>query len=525
MLRLSLVKHLEKFQKVLWVKGEFMEIRLGTISEIRKESFDALVLISFEGKPIRKIFSDALTKFINGVIESEKFKSSFGEVIVVHRPSIPKKFNFNKIVIVGGGKENKFDVESLRKIGSIVSKGASKYNYSSCVFLVDWNVNKVDKIYGFKGLVEGLLLGTYKFDKFISKKEEKNENKLSSVFVVKPVVKYDLNKIIHNTKIVIDSVFLARDLQNLPSNIATPSYISDVVKAECEKVGIRVKVIDKNEARELGMNLFLAVSKGSNEEPKFVVMEYEGGGDKWYGLIGKGITFDTGGISLKPSDKMEDMKFDMSGAASVIGTIIAVAKIGLKVNVVGIVPLTENMPGGSATKPGDIVRGMGGIFVEIVNTDAEGRLILADALEYVKRYKPEFVIDIATLTGACVVALGNEAAGLLGNDDNLKSILKKSSQRTFERVWELPLWEEYDEYIKSDFADVKNVGNRYGGAITASAFLKKFVDYKWAHLDIAGTAYSEKDKYYIPKGGTGFGVRLLVDVLESIEKHESSFNS
>lgn len=215
---------------------------------------------------------------------------------------------------------------------------------------------------------------------------------------------------------------------------------------------------------------------------------------------------------------MEEMKFDMSGAASVIATIITLAKLKLKVNVVGITPLTENMPGGRATKPGDIVRGMGGVYVEIINTDAEGRLILADALEYAKRYKPEFVIDIATLTGACVVALGHEAAGLMGNDDSLKSIIKNSSQRTFERVWELPLWDDYDEYIKSNFADVKNVGNRYGGAITAAAFLKKFVDYKWAHLDIAGVAYTDKEKYYIQKGGTGFGVRLFVDVFKNLSK-------
>ncbi|MFN4244551.1 MAG: leucyl aminopeptidase [Brevinematia bacterium] len=491
-----------------------MEIQLSSVSDLKKNNFDALVLVSFEGKPFKRIFNSTLTKIINNVINEEKFVSKFGEVITIYKPSIPKGFKFNKIIVVGGGSEDKFDVESLRRLGSIVSKNASKYNYSSCAFLIDWSI-KIDKIRGFEGLIEGLLLGNYKFDKFISKKD-KTGLELDSVIVVKPNVKADFDKIIKDVKIVIDSVFLARDLQNLPSNIATPTYISNFAKDECDKVGVKVKVIDRKEAEELGMNLFLAVAKGSNEEPKFVVMEYEGGGDKWYGIIGKGITFDTGGISLKPSDKMEDMKFDMSGAASVIATIIALAKLGLKVNVVGIVPLTENMPGGSATKPGDIVKGMGGVYVEIINTDAEGRLILADALEYVKRYKPEFVIDIATLTGACVVALGHEASGLLGNDDNLKSIIKKSSQRTFERVWELPLWDDYDEYIKSDFADVKNVGNRYGGAITASAFLKKFVDYKWAHIDIAGTAYSEKEKYYIPKGGTGFGVRLLVDVFKNL---------
>lgn len=495
-----------------------MELVVKPISEVKRERVDALVIFSFEGEEIKKVVSPSIAKLVNEVIKSEKFSSKFGEMLVIYKSGLPKNFNFGKIIVLGAGKKEKFNTESVRKLGSVISNNASKYNYSSVCVADNLWVKDVDKKRGFRALIEGILLGTYKFDKFLSKKEDDKDIKLSKVIIVKPNIKLNFGEVIDRVRVVVDSVFLARDLQNLPSNIATPTYISNVAKEECEKVGVKVRIIDKKEAEEMGMNLFLAVAKGAAEEPKFVVMEYEGGGDKWYGLVGKGVTFDTGGISLKPSDKMEDMKFDMSGAASVIATMVAIAKLKLKINVVGITPLTENMPGGRATKPGDIVKGMGGIYVEIINTDAEGRLILADALEYIKRYKPEFVIDTATLTGACMVALGYEAAGLMGNDEEVKQIIKKSSDETYERVWELPLWDDYDEYIKSNFADVKNVGNRYGGAITAAAFLKKFVDYKWAHLDIAGTAYSEKEKYYIPKGGTGFGVRLFVDIFEKIQR-------
>lgn len=492
-----------------------MEILVKSQSKIKEEKADALVVFSYEDKEVERVLSLPLTKVINETINSEKFSSKFGEVLIIPKSALSKNLRFNKVMIVGAGKKDKYNEESIRKLGSVISRNAEKYNYSSVVISDTWFSKNLNNVLEFRALVEGILLGSYKFDKFISKKED--GEKLSKVIISRPKTRLDFDKEVDRVKIISEGVFLARDLQNLPSNIATPGYIANVAKEECEKVGVKVKIIEKDEAEKMGMNLFLAVARGSNEEPKFVVMEYEGGGgNSWFAILGKGITFDTGGISLKPSEKMEEMKFDMSGAASVIATMVTVAKLGLKINVVGVTPLTENMPSGKATKPGDIVKGMGGIYVEIINTDAEGRLILADALEYVKRYNPKFVIDIATLTGACIVALGHEAAGLMGNDEKLKKIIKKSSERTFERVWELPLWDEYDEYIKSNFADIKNVGNKYGGAITAAAFLKKFVNYSWAHLDIAGTAYSDKEKYYIPKGGTGFGVRLLVDVLENL---------
>lgn len=484
-----------------------IDINVNFVDSFKSKEANALVI---------PIFEDTKTKGFgkfSGIIQNiiSESKPSFGEVIVIHKPSIGKSLKFEKVLLISLGKEEKLDYETIRKLGGIIGSGANKYKFSSCTIADTWYRKKLDKETSIRALLEGIFLGTYTFEEFFSEKKTKvNLKEVNIEF------KGNFEKAIEETRIVSESVFLARDLQNLPSNIATPTYIANVAKEECEKVGISVKIIEKEEAEKLGMNLYLAVARGSEERPKFVVMEYKGGGDKWYSIAGKGITFDTGGISIKPSERMEEMKYDMSGAASVIGSMIAIARLGLKVNIVGITPLTENMPSGKATKPGDIVKSMGGTSVEIINTDAEGRLILADALEYVKKYNPEFVIDIATLTGACVVALGHEAAGLMGNNSELIEMIKKSSQRTGERVWELPLWDEYNEYIKSDFADVKNVGNRYGGAITAAAFLKKFTNYKWAHMDIAGVAYTDKEKFYIKKGGTGFGVRLFVELFKSL---------
>ncbi len=484
-----------------------IDINVNFVDTFKSKEAKALIIPVFEDTKTKGF--GKLSQTIENIVSESK--PNFGEVIVLHKPYLTKSLKFEKVLLISLGKEEKFDYETLRKLGGIIGSAASKYKFSSCTIANTWYRKKLDKEASIRALVEGIFLGTYTFEEFFSEKKEKiNLKEVNIEF------KGNFEKAIEETRIIAESVFFARDLQNLPSNIATPTYIANAAKEECEKVGISVKIIEKEEAKKLGMNLYLAVAKGSDENPKFVVMEYKGGGDKWFSLVGKGITFDTGGISLKPSEKMEEMKYDMSGAASVIGTMIAIARLGLKVNVVGITPLTENMPSGKATKPGDIVKSMGGISVEIINTDAEGRLILADALEYAKKYNPEFVIDIATLTGACVVALGHEAAGLMGNNSELIDKIKKSSQRTGERVWELPLWDEYNEYIKSDFADIKNVGNRYGGAITAAAFLKKFTNYKWAHLDIAGVAYTDKEKFYIKKGGTGFGVRLFVDMFKSL---------
>jgi leucyl aminopeptidase len=265
-----------------------------------------------------------------------------------------------------------------------------------------------------------------------------------------------------------------------------------------------------------GMGALLGVARGSHEPPKFIILEYRGAArsERPIVLVGKTVTFDSGGISLKPAENMEQMKADMTGGAAVLAAIRAAARLRLPLNIVGLIPATENMPGGRATKPGDILTSLSGKTIEVINTDAEGRLILADALTYAARYKPEVLVDIATLTGACVVALGNHAIGVLGNDERLIGELKDAGEHCGERAWQLPLWEEYFEQIKSDVADVKNTGGRPGGTITAAAFLSKFVgDATWAHLDIASTDWSDRERAYLPKGATGVGTRLLIQFL------------
>ena len=306
---------------------------------------------------------------------------------------------------------------------------------------------------------------------------------------------------------------LARGLQMLPGNVCTPAYLAEIARQLGKAYDFRVTVLRRADLEKNGFGGLLAVAQGSAEEPRFIVLEYRGGGkNPPICLIGKGVTFDSGGISIKPAQNMEEMKYDMSGAAAVLGTFEALGQLTPAINVVGLIPATENLPSGTAIKPGDVIRSHLGKTIEVINTDAEGRLILCDALSYARRYKPACVIDAATLTGAIVIALGNTATGLMGNDDQLMEEIRKAGIKAGERCWPLPLWDEYRELIKSDVADVKNSGGRAAGSITAGWFLREFVDgFPWAHLDIAGTAYTEKDQPDLARGPTGVGVRLFTE--------------
>ena len=308
---------------------------------------------------------------------------------------------------------------------------------------------------------------------------------------------------------------LARNLQMLPGNVCTPEYLAGIARDLGRAYGFKVTVLGRAQIEKDGMGALLSVAQGSVQEPRFISLEYRGAGrDAPVCLVGKGITFDSGGISLKPADKMEEMKYDMSGAAAVLGTFETLGQLKPAINVVGLVPSTENLPSGTATRPGDVVRSHFGKTIEIVNTDAEGRLILADALSYARRFKPACVIDAATLTGAVVIGLGNHAVGLMGNDDRLLEEVRQAGDRAGERCWPLPLWDEYREQIRSDVADVKNSGGRPAGSITAAWFLREFVDgYPWAHLDIAGTAYLDSERAGLAKGPNGLGVRLFSEFL------------
>ncbi len=304
----------------------------------------------------------------------------------------------------------------------------------------------------------------------------------------------------------------AKDLGNLPGNVCTPTYLANQAQALARRYKLKIKVLNRPEMQKLGMGTLLSVARGSAEPPKLIVLEYHGGpkNQKPVALVGKGVTFDTGGTSLKPAGEMDEMKFDMSGAGSVLGTLRAVAEMKLPINVVGIIPATENMPGSRATKPGDIVKSMSGQTVEILNTDAEGRLILCDALTYAERYQPSAVIDIATLTGACVIALGHVVSGLFANDDALAKEVLAAGEAAQDRAWHLPLHDEYQEQLKSNFADFANIGGRPAGAVTAACYLSRFAKkFKWVHLDIAGTAWKSGRE----KGSTGRPVPLLTQFL------------
>src|SRR3569623_1839713 len=314
-------------------------------------------------------------------------------------------------------------------------------------------------------------------------------------------------------KAVAEGIKLTKDLGNLPPNICTPGYLADQARTLAKRhKTIMVEVLDRGDMEKLGMGALLAVARGSQEPPKLIVVQYRGGkkNDKSVALVGKGVTLDSGGISIKPAQAMDEMKFDMCGAASVLGTLETIALLKLPLNVVGVIPSTENLPSGTATKPGDVVTSLSGQTIEILNTDAEGRLILCDALTYTERFEPDVVIDIATQTGACVVALGKHASGLLGNNEALIHDLLKAGKETGDRAWELPLWEDYQDQLKPHFADMANVGGRDGGTITAACFLSRFTKkFQWAHLDIAGTAWLTGDK----KGATGRPVPLLTQYL------------
>ncbi len=309
-----------------------------------------------------------------------------------------------------------------------------------------------------------------------------------------------------------EGIAFAKDLGNTPPNVCTPAFLADAAKKMGKSHGIKVDVLEQKDMEKLGMGSFLSVSKGSRNPPKFIIMQHNGGkkGDKPAVLVGKGITFDTGGISIKPAPDMDEMKYDMSGAGSVLGTMKAIALMKLPLNVVGLVPSCENMPDGAATRPGDIVKSMSGQTIEILNTDAEGRLILCDALTYAERYQPSAVVDIATLTGACVVALGTIASGMYSNKDSLAQEMIKAGDAAHDRVWHMPLWDDYQEQLRSNFADMANIGGRPAGSITAACFLARFAKkFDWAHLDVAGTAYKSGRE----KGSTGRPVGLLCHFL------------
>jgi leucyl aminopeptidase len=413
-----------------------------------------------------------------------------------------------RVLLVAMGLRKEFSEnayrESVRGAAAALKELEAK---DAAFFLVDTKVSSRSVSWNLRQAVLGIREALYRFDVL---KSQKAANGPALAHVTLPLaVSAQLEGALAEAQATADGAELARTLGNLPSNICTPSYLAEEAKKLARAFKLQIEVLERRDLERLGMGAFLAVANASHQPPKLIVLRYSGAAKtkKPLALVGKGITFDTGGISLKPAGEMDEMKFDMSGAGSVLGTLRALAGMRAPLNVVGVIPACENMPGGQATKPGDVVTTLSGQTVEILNTDAEGRLILCDALTYASRFEPEVVIDVATLTGACVIALGHVATGLFANDQALADEIREAADEAWDRVWQMPLWQDYQEQLRSNFADFANIGGRPGGSITAACFLARFTrEMRWAHLDIAGTAWkSGRDK-----GSTARPVPLLV---------------
>ncbi len=459
---------------------------------------------------------------LSGLIKRERLDASLEHVDFLFEPFGLK---CEQLMLVGLGETDKLDQAKIRKLMSTVVAQLSKRKFNAVALsLSDFSessgsgVDTEAQAQFAQYLVEAAYADQYRYDETLGKEEKKKlrAKKLRpEKFTLLIENKADSGTVERNIAIgraIGEGMNLTRDVSNMPGNICTPTYLAKAAQSLAKKYAITTTVLDEARMKKLGMGALLSVSRGSREPAKLITMEYSGGekGQAPVVLVGKGLTFDAGGISLKPGAAMDEMKYDMCGGASVLGVMRALGELKLPLNVVGVIASSENLPDGAANKPGDVVTSMKGLTIEILNTDAEGRLILCDALTYVEKFKPAVVIDIATLTGACMVALGQQASGLFSNDDVLADALLAAGDAVGDRAWRLPVWDEYQPQLKSNFADLANIGGRFAGAVTAACFLKRFAeDYKWAHLDIAGTAW----KSGADKGATGRPVGLLMRYL------------
>lgn len=469
-----------------------MKLSIKTIT-LSKESKACLIVGVYEGgqlTPSAKTLDKACDGALSSLLKQGVFQAKTGQTLPLFHPNDSQ---FSHIVLVGCGKSESVSATGYRRLVSSALKAlAGTQTTQAICFLTDLDVKGKSLAWKTRQTAEVAKETLYRFDLFKSDKEPVSALKEFVIALPDSKAQKACTDALAQAEAIAEAVSFTKNLANTPSNICTPSFLADQAKALGKKYrSLSVTVLTEQQMQKLGMGALLGVSQGSAEEAKFIIVEYQGAGKKAapVALVGKGVTFDTGGNSLKTPDGMVGMKYDMCGAATVLGTLQAAAELRLPVNVVGVIPSVENMPGGTAYKPEDILTSLSGQTIEVISTDAEGRLILADALTYVERYKPDTVIDIATLTGAVVIALGYHATGLLSNNDALAQDLLKAGEESHDRVWQLPLWEEYQEQIKSPFADMANTGGRAAGTITAACFLSRFAKkYHWAHLDVAGTA-------------------------------------
>ncbi len=492
-----------------------MDIR---VEKGRAEKFPCklLLLFSFESPeqlegPGQKVDSE-WRGFLSALMKQGDFKGELFECRLFYtQGALPAE----KVLLTGLGKKGEFDLEKWRGAASKAGQFILNAGIKQFAFRIKRS-ESLSEVELAEGFVTGLSLGVYQFNEFKTLERDKIKE-IEEVILLgeKDEEIKGIGEGLRTGQIISNAACMARDLVNGPSNRVTPTALAEKAQQIAKEHGMEIQVLEVSQAEVMGMGAFVAVAKGSQEPGKFIVLEYnKGKGLDTIALVGKGITFDSGGISIKPSENMDRMKDDMSGAAAVLATLQAASRLQLPFHLVGIMPATENLPSGKAYKPGDILKTLSGQTVEVISTDAEGRLILSDALTYGLRYRPKAIIDLATLTGACVIALGDFVVGLFGNDEALLKKVEEASAKTGEKVWRLPLWDEYFEYLKSDAADFRNVGTRAAGAIIGGIFLSKFVEkVPWVHLDIAGPASIEKERPYIPRGGTGVGVRLLIQLL------------
>ncbi len=502
-----------------------MEIKV-IVGDIASIEADAIIVNHFEGAKNPEGETAAVDRALDGaisqLIKRGEIKGKPNEITMVHSLG---KLPAAHVAIVGLGKPSELSINKVRVAVAEACRWLRAREISTIATVPQGaNINNINPAAAAQAVTEGALLGTYTFRKHITKEEDKPGEIKQLSIAGADGSKSQLEGGVNKGQIISEATNLARDMVNEPANFMTPADMAQMAARVAESRGLEITVFDAEQMKEMGMGGILGVAQGSQQPPKFMVMNYKGTAAREpdIALVGKGITFDSGGISIKPAEKLEEMKGDMAGGAAVMAAMAAIARLKPKVNVMALIPATENLPDGRALKPGDVLTAMNGKTIEIISTDAEGRLILADALSYAKKQGAKKMVDAATLTGACRIALGDICTGAFGNNQELIDRVLAAGEEAGELIWQMPMYDEYKEQNKSDIADIKNVGGRLGGAITAAKFLAEFVDdTPWVHLDIAGTSLSDKERGYQIKGATGVPVRTLVNLVLSLTEESA----